>query len=200
MAQQPELPYIIRRMEPRDISQVLLVDQKVFKDPWPKSVYIHELYFNVYARYFVLQVKSLLQFSPYWPWERQPLEKVHGFVGMRVQSGEGHISTLGVHPQWRGYGFGELLLITALEQALIMNAQNVALEVRVSNTTAQSLYHKYEFVLLSSLPGYYQDGEDAFLLQLHLEGRYPDYRRKLEAQRQDLERRCLEQSLVGRAS
>ncbi len=33
-----------------------------------------------------------------------------------------------------------------------MNAQNVALEVRVSNTTAQSLYHKYEFVLLSSLP------------------------------------------------
>ena len=84
---------------------------------------------------------------------------------MRVERGEGHISTLAIHPEWRGWGLGELLLHRALEQAIESDAHTISLEVRVSNNMAQTLYAKYGFATVSRLRGYYADGEDAYLMR-----------------------------------
>ena len=149
----------------------------VFTDPWPESAYVQELYFNSQAHYFVIQLTQPSErFS--WKARRAALAaQIIGYVGMRVEMGKGHISTLAVRPDWRGWGLGELLLHKALEQAIHGGAQTVTLEVRVSNTVAQNLYDKYGFATISRLRGYYSDGEDAYLMRAEIVG--ADYQQTL---------------------
>jgi len=64
---------------------------------------------------------------------------------------------------------GELLLLTALEKALELNARLVTLEVRASNHIAQHLYRKYGFRYTGVCRGYYRDGEDAWLMELDIQ-------------------------------
>ncbi|RLC88122.1 MAG: hypothetical protein DRI37_05550 [Chloroflexi bacterium] len=158
--------YNIRRMAPEDLPAVTSLDQQVFKEPWPESAYVQELYYNLHAHYFVLE------FNPYSAAitcrrrKSRSARTICGFVGVRVERGRGHISTLAVHPEWRGQGWGEILLIVALEQAVLLKVGSVNLEVRVSNEAARRLYAKYGFTLCRRLQRYYRDGEDAFLLEL----------------------------------
>lgn len=161
----------IRRMEARDIPAVSSVDRIVFEDPWPESAYVQELYFNPHARYFVLYTPTVGGQDRGWLL-RGPrtlsAAQIVGFVGMRVETERGHISTLAVRPEWRGKGLGELLLLIALRQAGLDGARVVTLEVRVSNVVAQGLYAKYGFEVISRLHGYYSNGEDAFLMRTHV--------------------------------
>jgi ribosomal protein S18 acetylase RimI-like enzyme len=69
---------------------------------------------------------------------------------------------------------GEVLLLTAIDQAISDGAQMVGLEVRVSNEIALNLYAKWQFVQHSRLRRYYADGEDAYLLHTYL-GKTPAY-------------------------
>jgi ribosomal-protein-alanine N-acetyltransferase len=95
-----------------------------------------------------------------------------------------HISTIAVHPEWRGKRLGELLLLTAMEQALGLGAGLVTLEVRASNDVAQHLYRKYGFRFKGVHRGYYRDGEDAWLMAVEVDGRA--YRTRLADLRQAL--------------
>ncbi len=158
-------PYLIRPLTPRDVPAVVSVDRLVFHDPWPESTYVQEIYFNPNAHYFVLESHTALTTRRWFTRRTIHEEQILGFVGMRVESERGHISTLALRPEWRGRGLGELLLISALEQAVHDGAQSVTLEVRISNHVAQSLYNKYGFVRTSRLHGYYADGEDAYLMR-----------------------------------
>lgn len=181
-----ERAYEIRSMEPRDILQVSRLENQVFADPWPESAYIQELYFNPEAHYFVLQLRDTALVRPRWPLGSRRLDRVHGYVGMRVEERCGHISTLAVHPNVQGMGFGELLLITALESAIATSATSVELEVRVTNKVAQNLYSKYNFEVTARLRRYYRDGTDAFLMEVvPLDRTYQrmikKYRRETEA-------------------
>lgn len=185
-----QLPFHIRRLEAKDIPTVISIDRLVFRDPWPESAYVQELYFNPNAHYFVLQLPAEMlrqnrhaqncyaqdyrqkpRRTHLWTERRTALpSQIVGFVGMRVEMERGHISTLALRPEWRGWGLGELLLHTALDQAVHNGAHTVALEVRVSNTVAQNLYAKYNFVVVSQLRGYYADGEDAYYMRANVEG------------------------------
>ena len=78
---------------------------------------------------------------------------------------EAHVTTIGVAPEFRGQGLGELLLIDLHEEALRRGAEWLTLEVRVSNDTAQSLYQKYGFTRQGIRRRYYSDnGEDAYIM------------------------------------
>jgi ribosomal-protein-alanine acetyltransferase len=117
--------------------------------------------------------------------------RVIGYVGFRRRSAETHISTIAVHPDWRGKGLGELLLLTALEKGLELGAHVVSLEVRDSNHVAQNLYRKYGFRLAGIHRGYYRDGENAWLMksQVHRDA----YRARLARMRRMLEARLRDQ-------
>ena len=68
-------------------------------------------------------------------------------------------------PQWRRRRLGELLLLGTLFVALSQQATLVTLEVRRSNTIAQSLYSKYRFEKAGVRKGYYRDtGEDGLIM------------------------------------
>jgi len=113
--------------------------------------------------------------------------RVIGYVGSRLLGAEeAHISTIAVHPDWRGKGLGELLLLTAMEKALELGCGVVTLEMRSSNQVAHHLYRKYGFRFEGVHRGYYRDGEDAWLMKVEMNqdtrrARLADLRQTLEA-------------------
>lgn len=164
----------LRPMEGRDIPAVVSLDRQVFRDPWPESAYVQEIYFNTNARYFVLELVDPTLTRTWYDHRRQKSAQLLGFAGMRVEGRRGHISTLAVRAEWRGQQLGEVLLLTAVAQAIRDGAHVVGLEVRVSNDIAQALYEKYGFSIRSRLQRYYADGEDAYYMQRRLVAQQPE--------------------------
>ncbi len=198
------LPYSIRRMEPGDVPIVAAIERLSFPTPWPTSSFLYELSNRARSFYRVLlKAEGCGTTSRQGRWRRwlrgvvdRPEEsRVIGYVGFRLQSTEAHISTVAVHPDWRGNGLGELLLLTAIEQALELGSSVVSLEVRASNRVAQNLYRKYGFRFTSVHRGYYRDGEDAWLMEVQI--KQDAYRARLIRLRQMLEARLGSQTDVG---
>ncbi len=93
------------------------------------------------------------------------LRSIIGYAGMWLMVDEGHITTIASHPEYRGHGVGELLLVSLIDRALALRARWMTLEVRASNTVAQNLYHKYTFKEMGVRKRYYSDnGEDALVM------------------------------------
>src|SRR5207249_384271 len=68
---------------------------------------------------------------------------IAGYAGLWLMVDEAHVTTIGVHPDQRGRGAGELLFLGLADIAQEMRAYRMTLEVRVSNIAAQALYRKY---------------------------------------------------------
>jgi ribosomal-protein-alanine N-acetyltransferase len=158
----------LQLMAAHDIPEVVSVDRQVFVDPWPESAYVQELYFNPNARYFILTLIDPAYIKTWHQRRKARKAPVIGFVGMRVEGDQGHISTLALRSEWRGNRLGELLFLAGLVQAMDDGAWTVALEVRISNQVAINLYTKYGFNAVSRLQKYYANGEDAYLMRSHL--------------------------------
>jgi [ribosomal protein S18]-alanine N-acetyltransferase len=90
---------------------------------------------------------------------------VVGYAGLWLMLDEAHVTTIGVHPDHRGRGAGELLFLGLADIAREMRAGRITLEVRVSNTGAQTLYRKYGLEVTGLRRRYYSDnGEDAYIM------------------------------------
>ena len=115
----PHAPYFLRSMELADLKAVLAIDRLSFPTPTKANVYEYELSHNLLAHYQVLSAA----------------EAIVGYAGFWLMGDECHISTIAAHPDWRGRGLGELLLLNMLFMANEQAAQMVTLEVRQSNLT-----------------------------------------------------------------
>ena len=92
-------------------------------------------------------------------------DTIAGFIGLWYMVDEAHVVSVGVGADYRGRGIGELLLMSAIEQALARRAAVVTLEVRPSNSTAIKLYGKYGFTEQGRREAYYSDNrEDALIM------------------------------------
>ncbi|MET1124930.1 MAG: ribosomal protein S18-alanine N-acetyltransferase [Archaeoglobaceae archaeon] len=97
--------------------------------------------------------------------------KVVGYiVTMDVDAVTGKIISFAVRREFRRMGVGSMLLRRAIERLAARGKRRITLEVRVSNTPAQNLYRKFGFRVVDVIPGYYSDGEDAYLMVLDLSG------------------------------
>lgn len=166
---------IMRHMRLDDIPQVVRIDETSFPTPWSARTYQFELNNNrETSNLVVLEMsnggasqnngfrKVLQRF-----WGPKPSEALlAGYGGCWLISGEAHISTIAVAPEFRGRGLGELLLAGMLLRAIHLGGEFSVLEVRVSNATAQALYRKYEYEVVGRRRGYYRDNnEDAYLME-----------------------------------
>ena len=77
---------------------------------------------------------------------------------------KGHVISLAVLPQHRGKGIAHSLLSKALENIPEYGVGECYLEVRVGNKVAINLYTDFEFKVSRVIPGYYRDGEDAYVM------------------------------------
>ena len=156
-------PYALRPMSVDDISAVLVIDRLSFPTPAEAQLFVNELTDNALAHYQVLSRDG----------------HIVGFAGFWLIAGEIHISTIAVHPDERGRGRGEWLLLNLLLEACRLDPLLVTLEVRRGNLTAQALYLKYRFEEVGVRRRYYRDtGEDALLMTVDF-AEQPDYCRWL---------------------
>lgn len=168
----------LRYMQVSDLSEVVDIDNASFKPPWPERSYRFEInesqisYMVVLEKREERQIIGLRRLLNALRGQEQDTEwtpLIAAYGGLWKIADEAHISTIASHPDYRGLGYGEIVLLGMIRKAIELGAQYVVLEVRVSNSVAQNLYHKYGFTIAGTKPGYYHyDGEDAYDMRLDL--------------------------------
>lgn len=187
------MSYYVRLAHKEDIAQVTEIDREAFPTLWPPVDYEHELQ-SWLAHYIVAyddsemaeepevtvapekslsrltsRVRQLFNYEHFFSSELPPpgRQYIIGFAGFWIMADEAHITNIAVRKIHRRRGIGELLLISIIDLATELNARNLTLEVRASNTAAQSLYYKYGFSQVGLRRGYYTDNkEDAVLMSV----------------------------------
>ncbi len=197
--------YVIERMTMSDVPRVIEIERLAYPSTWPASAYRKELQDNRWAHYIVLRDKYLLEEHSVIAQEPEEAEKprrsrlfplsllsnrsgvtvpsqdiisIIGFAGLWLMVDEAHITTIAIHPDYRRRGLGEFLLVNLIDIAYTIGAKWVTLEVRVSNTTAQNLYHKYGFREAGVRRRYYSDNQEDALIMWTDEINSPSYKQK----------------------
>jgi ribosomal-protein-alanine N-acetyltransferase len=140
---------VVEPMRLEDVAAVHEIEQLSFRTPWPAYAFEQELRGNRLARYVVARAG----------------ERVVGFAGVWLMVDDAHVTTFGVHPEWRRQGIGRQLLVNVAELSSAIGARRMTLEVRAGNEAAQALYHTFGFEIVGRRPRYYtDDGEDALVM------------------------------------
>ena len=90
----------------------------------------------------------------------------HGFSDIRKLrfARKGHIVSVAVMPEFRTTGVGYALVQQALAAMVARRVDECYLEVRVSNYPAINLYKKLGFQIARTIPRYYFDASDAYVM------------------------------------
>jgi ribosomal-protein-alanine N-acetyltransferase len=144
----------IEPMRPRDLPDVLAVEQAAYEFPWTHGNF----------------VDSLRAGHSAWTM-RDSAAGLIGYAVVMIALDEAHLLNLTVAPNCRRFGFGWRMLEAMAENARGYGARTMLLEVRPSNPAAQAMYTRYGFVRIGTRRGYYpaRDGrEDAIVMRVTL--------------------------------
>jgi ribosomal-protein-alanine N-acetyltransferase len=186
---------VVEPMRVEHIPAVSAIERLSFPQPWPQNAYRREIQENRMAHYIVARrladdphaarpgddavpanqpqsdllgrLKGLLRPAelPRSPQLEEELRSIVGYAGIWVMTDEAHVTTIASHPDVRGKGVGEFLLIALIHRGIEVGARWMTLEVRASNSVAQNLYRKYTFKEMGVRRRYYSDnGEDALVM------------------------------------
>lgn len=137
-------------MKKADLDRIAELEKLCFRTPWSYNALAGELK-NEVARYLVAEKDGV----------------VIGYAGMWVIFEEAHISNVAIAPDFRGKGYGRVLMLEMMRLAVSRGASEMTLEVRKSNLVAQALYASLGFEKAGTRRKYYSDtGEDAYILWL----------------------------------
>lgn len=142
----------IRRMRWWDIEALLPMEQALFSDDaWSARTFWSELAGVPDTRHYVVADDA---------------GDVVGYAGMAAATDQGDVQTLAVRADRQRTGLGSRLLSELLDEARRRRVREVFLEVRADNSTAQSLYERAGFSVISRRRGYYQpSGADALVMR-----------------------------------
>ncbi|HYL27270.1 MAG TPA: ribosomal protein S18-alanine N-acetyltransferase [Candidatus Nitrosotalea sp.] len=160
-------------MATSDIAAVTRIERASFSTVWPSDAFFNELSTNKLAHYFVGRFD----------------DRVVAYGGIWVIMEDSHVTTLAVDPDYRGRGFGEVLLLRLIDEAIDRGAAWMTLEVRESNAVAQRLYRKYGFTTVTMRTGYYSDDNESALIMWAGSLRSDLYRNRLRVLRERVEER-----------
>ena len=136
-------------MQQAHVAQIAELEKVCFSDPWSENSIATEL--SNRLAYWLVALDG---------------EKVVGYVGSQTVLGQTDMMNIAVDPDYRRQGVGQALvekLIIGLQQR---GSEALMLEVRVSNSSAISLYEKLGFTLAGRRPNYYRNPrEDALILR-----------------------------------
>ena len=97
-------------------------------------------------------------------------ERVMAYGGVLWAPGEGQITNIATHPDFRRCGMGAAVLEHLIAEARSRGCEQLSLEARVSNIPAISLYERYGFLKMGLRRGFYKHPtEDAYVMCLPID-------------------------------
>lgn len=151
----------VREATVRDLPRILEIERLAFAQPWSLDSFKRELMLPFSRIVVAIQMQSMGPET-----QGQPA----GFLCRWLVADECHILNVAVHPELRRGGIAMALMAEAINEAKAKNIRLVTLEVRRSNVAARSLYRKLNFEERRLRSNYYGPGEDAIVMELHLDG------------------------------
>jgi ribosomal-protein-alanine N-acetyltransferase len=156
--------FYIRNANREDVDAIIRINRESLPENYPYYFFLEHV--TEYAKaFFVAEVDK----------------RVVGYVMPRIEWGfsnlkqlptlirKGHIVSIAVLEEFRGKGIGTALMKRSVQSMKEeYGAEEVYLEVRISNAPAIHLYEKLGFKKVKVLRNYYVDGEDAFLMAIQL--------------------------------
>ncbi len=136
-------------MKSEHIDGMVVVEEQCFNSGYAKKTFEKELE-NKIARYFVAIYNG----------------EVVGYAGYWNACGVADIIDVAVHRDFRRINVGSCLVARMIYACRQENVQEMNLEVRVSNTAAIGLYQKMGFSMVGKRKNYYENKEDAYLMQI----------------------------------
>lgn len=134
---------MIRQAELSDLSRIMEIEKASFNNPWS---------FNAFES--AIENSGPVHFLV---WDE---DGVGGFIIYSLICGEAEVYDLATAPELRRKGIAMELMIAMLEEA-----DMAFLEVRAGNAPAIGLYEKCGFRVTGERKGYYEDGEDALVME-----------------------------------
>lgn len=150
--------YTLRRFSPSDLEAVMNINRVCLPENYAAYFFI-DTFNNLPETFIVAEVQA----------------QVVGYIMCRLEHGfsdlkklrfarKGHIISVAVMPEFRNRGIGQLLVEQALSALSGHNADECYLEVRINNMQAINLYRKMAFEITRTIPRYYFDGFDAYVM------------------------------------
>lgn len=152
MSALPE-PLTLREARHVDLDDVAALERLSFPVPWKRD-------------YFEVEVGA--------PWRYNLVAisngALAGYVFCAFAGGEVHVNKIAVASAFRRQGVGSALMDEVVGFANRVNAEEMYLEVRVSNGSALAFYAGFGFSEAGRRSQYYVDGEDALVLVRKMTG------------------------------
>jgi len=144
-------PIEIARATWRDVRALVKLDRRCFK---PIDAYAWYELLNLCAWPGVITLKAV------------HAGRIVGFIAGDPRRHEGHtiIVTIAVDPDYQQRGIGERLM-REVEARSLRSVPRLQLMVRKSNLPALHLYRKLNYAIVETWPRYYEDGEDAYVME-----------------------------------
>lgn len=125
------------------------------KSPWSYSIFIMELTPGSKSIYFNYLIGK----------------KIVGFIGIRIQGINAHITNLSILTEYQGKGYGGQLMTYAVDYSIRRGCREMTLEVSKENLPAIALYERFGFTVRGLKKAYYKrSGEDALDMIYYLRG------------------------------
>ena len=141
----------IHEMKIQDLDLIAEILETDFDNFWNYNIFKSELE-NGISKYLVAKINN----------------NVVGFAGIIPIVDECEISNIVVHKNFRNKKIGSRLLENLINLALSLNLKIINLEVRESNIYAIKLYEKFGFEICGLRKKYYDNTENAILMQRKL--------------------------------
>ncbi|MGC9192226.1 MAG: ribosomal protein S18-alanine N-acetyltransferase [Conexivisphaera sp.] len=151
--------YVIRRAAREDLPEVMRLNRENLPENYSEDFFEEVLESNPDS-FLVAQEEG---------------GRLVGYIMCRVEVGfplagraplvkKGHVISIAVDEGHRRRGLGRALMVEGMKALRSRGCSEVYLEVRVGNEPAISLYRGLGFRVVRRIPGYYRDGEDAFVM------------------------------------
>ena len=139
---------LVREMTKEDLEEVVNIESSLYKDKWNKEAYLRDLE-NEIAYNYVLEHEGVIL----------------GYYGFWLMFDNIDITKVSIRKELQGKGLSKILMEDMFNRISNSDINTITLEVRVSNKVAIALYEKYGFKKISVREKYYENVEDAYVMQ-----------------------------------
>jgi ribosomal-protein-alanine N-acetyltransferase len=154
--------YRLRQFKPSDLDEVIRINRECLPENYTTLFFMN--LFKRFPKTFIVAENN---------------KKPVGYIMCRIETGipsfkilgitkKGHVISIAVLPEHQKKGVGFALVQEAMQAMVDYNAKECYLEVRTSNSPAIKLYKKLGFEVTRTIKDYYADGENAFVMAMHL--------------------------------